>query len=75
MSYSMIQRVLVHFRFPLVSCAGLVLFLGVFMGALLWVFRKGSEDFYASMERLPLLETRAEPGTTEGRLGHVKQQF
>jgi hypothetical protein len=38
----------------LLSCAGLLLFMTVFAGALFWVFRNGSTRFYGQLERLPL---------------------
>ena len=42
-------------KFPYIwlSCLGLLLFVGVFVGALFWVFRKGSEDFYAKLSASP----------------------
>jgi hypothetical protein len=43
-------------KFPLVwlSCIGLVLFLGVFIGALLWANRRGSGEFYARLAAMPI---------------------
>lgn len=43
-------------RFPMVwlTCIGLLLFMGVFIGALLWANRKGSRDFYARMAAIPM---------------------
>ena len=32
----------------------LILFFTVFVGVLLWVFRRGSSEFYHSLARLPL---------------------
>lgn len=32
----------------------LVLFFSVFIGVLVWVFRKGSSEFYQSLARIPL---------------------
>lgn len=52
----MIQRVLSHIRLTELTCFGLILFMGVFLGALIWVFRKGSTDFYTSMESIPFNE-------------------
>lgn len=50
----MIQRVLAHYTLPLLSGFGLLLFLGVFIGAIFWVFRKGSGKFYSDLSALPL---------------------
>lgn len=43
-------------KFPHIwlTCLGLLLFFGVFMGALAWVFRRGSVDFYAKLSASPL---------------------
>jgi cbb3-type cytochrome oxidase subunit 3 len=49
----MIQRVLSHYSFPLLSSFGLLLFMGVFVGALFWVFRTGSSKFYSDLSDLP----------------------
>jgi cbb3-type cytochrome oxidase subunit 3 len=45
-------------RFPMVwlSCVGLLLFLGVFIGAVLWATRKGSGAIYERMGAIPLEE-------------------
>lgn len=50
----MIAQVLSHYRLPLLSCVGLLMFMGVFGGVLAWVFRGGSRGFYESLEGLPL---------------------
>lgn len=54
----MMQQVLAHYRLPVLSCIGLLLFLSVFSGAVAWVFRKGSGKFYASLESLPFNEDK-----------------
>lgn len=51
---SIIREVLSHFHLPLLSCFGLLLFMGVFTGALMWVCRKGSGEFYKKLSDLPL---------------------
>jgi cbb3-type cytochrome oxidase subunit 3 len=51
---NVIREVLSHFHLPLLSCVGLLLFMGVFVGALLWVFRRGSGEFYRKLSDLPL---------------------
>ena len=48
------QEVLAHFPMPWLSGIGLVLFLSVFIGAAIWVYRTGSEDIYREMAELPL---------------------
>ncbi len=53
----MIQKVLAHYRLTQLSCLGLILFMAVFIAALLWVFRKGSSPFYAELENLPLQDS------------------
>ena len=50
----MIQKVLSHYHLPALTCAGLIVFMVVFSAALAWVFRKGSSDVYAGLERIPL---------------------
>ena len=50
----MIQQVLAHYHLPQLACLGLLLFMGVFGGALAWVWRRGSGEFYGAMEHLPL---------------------
>ena len=52
----MIQRVLSHYTMPALSGLGLLLFMGVFLGALVWVFRKGSREFYSNLSDLPMKE-------------------
>ena len=56
MSMDVIKHALVHYRFIGMSCVGLALFLGVFVGALLWIRRRGAADFYKKLETLPLEE-------------------
>jgi cbb3-type cytochrome oxidase subunit 3 len=51
---NVIRDVLSHFHLPLLSCVGLLLFMGVFIGALMWVFRRGSKEFYQKLSDLPL---------------------
>ncbi len=43
-----------HFQLPGLICVGLVLFLAVFISVLAWVFRRGSVQFYKSLELYPL---------------------
>ena len=62
----MIQKVLSHYHLPELTCVGLVLFMLVFVAALIWVFRRGSADVYSGLEKLPLQEL--EPNS-KGELG------
>lgn len=36
------------------TCVGLFIFLTVFVGALIWIHRKGSAQFYEEMSLMPL---------------------
>lgn len=36
------------------NCFAMLLFLAVFTGALLWVYRKSGKEYYRYMEELPL---------------------
>lgn len=40
----------------------LFIFLAIFVGALLWIYRPGSRDFYDRRGRMPLEEDPANPG-------------
>lgn len=39
---------------PMLVSMGLLIFLGVFAGAIAWVYRGGSKEFYEKLGRLPL---------------------
>jgi hypothetical protein len=52
----MMQQVLSHYHLPALACAGLGLFMVIFIGAVVWVFRTGSGAFYSGLESLPLDE-------------------
>jgi hypothetical protein len=54
----MIQKVLSHYHFLELTCVGLVLFMLVFAGALVWILRSGSSKVYAALEQLPLQELK-----------------
>jgi cbb3-type cytochrome oxidase subunit 3 len=54
----MIQRVLAHYHLPFLSCVGLMLFLLVFTGSVIWVFRRGSKEIYAQAQNIPLQDLR-----------------
>lgn len=66
----MIQRVLLHYRLPALTCIGLLLFMSVFIGVLAWVFRKGSQEVYAGLEQFPLQELNSNPDF-KGDSAHV----
>jgi cbb3-type cytochrome oxidase subunit 3 len=44
--------------FPMVwmTCIGLLLFMGVFIGVLAWVHRRGSAELYQKLAAAPLAE-------------------
>ena len=52
----MIQKALLSFKWTGLTCVGLIVFMSVFMGVLLWVFRKGGSSFYSELESLPFQE-------------------
>ena len=54
----MIQQTLSKFNLPYLACAGLILFMLVFVGALFWVFRKDGARLYSKLQNLPFGENR-----------------
>lgn len=48
------QELLSQFPAPMAVGLALFIFLTVFVGLLLWVFRKGSSKVYSDIEKLPL---------------------
>ena len=50
----MIRQTLAHFPHGALSGLAMLLFMGVFLGAILWVYRGGSRSFYDSLSRSPL---------------------
>lgn len=50
----MMSQVLRNFPHIALTCAGMLLFIAVFVGALAWVFRRGSDKFYREASLLPL---------------------
>jgi len=50
------RNVLTHFPWMSLALLGQLLFLSLFLGALAWVFRKGSGNFYERLARLPIDE-------------------
>jgi cbb3-type cytochrome oxidase subunit 3 len=56
----MYKTVLKYFPLPDLVVAGQLLFFFIFLGALLWVFRRGSKEFYARLANIPLEEGKHE---------------
>jgi hypothetical protein len=52
------SQVLANFHMPVLSCFGLILFVAVFVGALIWINRRGSQKFYESLSQLPLIDLK-----------------
>ena len=57
----MMQQVLGHYHLPGLACAGLAIFIAVFVGAVAWVCRRDGRIFYDTLGNLPLAD-----GTPEG---------
>lgn len=54
----MMSQVLAHFHLPFLSCLGLLLFLTVFVGSVLWVYREDSRAFYEQVQNFPFDEEK-----------------
>ena len=52
----MIQESLSHLHWSVLPVVSMFLFLSVFIGVLIWVFRKESNGIYKQMGELPLEE-------------------
>lgn len=50
----MIREVLAHLHWSTLPVISMFLFLSVFVGAVLWVFRKDSKTIYEKLGNLPL---------------------
>jgi cbb3-type cytochrome oxidase subunit 3 len=50
----MIRQVLMQFDMAWLPMVGLGIFFTVFLGVLLWVFRRSARSIYAVCERMPL---------------------
>lgn len=46
-------EVLSRFHMPWLSCIALLLFMAVFIGAAIWIHRRGSKEIYRRMSDLP----------------------
>ena len=52
----MIRDALAHLNWTIMPVISMMLFMSVFFGALIWVFRKDSGKIYAELGQLPLKE-------------------
>ena len=50
----MISQVLKAFPHTGLTCAGMLIFIAIFAGALIWVFRRGSDRYYRDASLMPL---------------------
>jgi hypothetical protein len=50
----MIREFLSHVHWSVLPVISMLLFMAVFFGALIWVFRKESKEVYAELGKLPL---------------------
>lgn len=53
------STVLAAFDLPWLPALAMLLFLAVFLGALAWVSRRGSAEFYERLQNLPLDEEKS----------------
>jgi len=52
----MIREFLSHLHWTWLPVISMILFMAVFIGACLWVYRKGSQEIYRELGDLPLQE-------------------
>ncbi len=52
----MIRELLSHLHWSALPVVSMMLFMAVFLGAVIWVFRRESQSVYAELSRLPLQE-------------------
>ena len=52
----MIREFMSHLHWSTLPVVSMMLFMAVFLGALLWVFRKESQVVYSELSQLPLNE-------------------
>lgn len=45
---------LAHYGLTSLNCVAMLLFLAIFTGAVIWVYRKSGVEYYRYMENLPL---------------------
>ena len=56
------RDVLTHFPLMSLVVFGQLLFFAIFLGAIVWVFRRRSREFYQDLSQMPLRENEKEPG-------------
>ncbi len=52
------RQVFENFDLTILPSIGMILFLSVFLGMVIWVFRKNSKQIYSEMSQIPLEEER-----------------
>ena len=52
----MIREFVGHLHWSTLPVVSMFLFMSVFFGALIWVYRKESQSVYSKMSELPLIE-------------------
>jgi cbb3-type cytochrome oxidase subunit 3 len=55
------SQVLANFHLPILTCIALLIFIGVFVGAIFWINRRGSKPFYDQLSEMPLRDLQPEP--------------
>lgn len=60
------QQVLAYFPMKSLPLIGLILFLVLFVGILIWVYRRGSDQFYKKMGELPLKKDVVKKNNKDG---------
>lgn len=63
----MLSQVASRFPLPWLTVVGLLIFFTVFVGVLVWVFRRGSAELYQQMAQAPL-EGASIQGNSYGKL-------
>ncbi len=48
------ELVLAQYKLIPLNCFALALFMAIFIGSIVWVYRRSGKDFYRHMEELPL---------------------
>ena len=56
----MIRELLTHVHWSILPVVSMMLFISVFVGSLIWVFRKESSSVYVKLAALPLEESSHE---------------
>ena len=53
------RQVFENFDLTILPSIGMILFLSVFLGMVIWVFRRNSKQIYNEMSQIPLEEERS----------------